>query len=130
MRCLLACFFLMCSACVPIRYNACNEAIPPEKADTDIKRLFNGCSLETGAFLGDRSRRYYVAYAEGDDAEQTARKRVAEKIRKDVTGKRHVSIPLYELRLFKHFRYGKHYWGIFFIPQAEFETLRKKYRKT
>ena len=121
-------FFLMCSGCVFVDYNACGEGIPPKKADADIKKMFESCSSRTGSFLGDRSRLYYAAYAEGNHAEQKARENVAEKIRKDIVGKKYISVPLYHLELFKHFRYGDHYWGIYFIPAGEYRALRRKYR--
>ena len=94
---------LLCQGCASVGYNYCGEGIPPEKADADIKRLFQGCSPSTGVSLGDKSRFYYAVYAEGRDAEESARRNVAEKIRKDVVGSRYINIPLYDLELFKHF---------------------------
>ena len=120
-------FFLLCPGCALIQYNSCGEGIPPENADADFKRLFKNCSSSTGVSLGDKFRLYYVAYAEGNDAEQKARRIVAEKIRRDITGKRRMNIPLYNLEAFKHFRYGDHFWGIYFIPRKEHDFLRKKY---
>ena len=120
---------LLCQSCTIVQYNYCGEGIPPEKADADIKKLFKNCSFSTGISLGDKSRLYYAAYAEGRDAEQQARNRVTEKIREDIVGKRNINIPLYDLELFKHFRYGDHYWGIYFIPRKEFDFLRNKYYK-
>lgn len=124
---LLLFVFLACQGCAFIQYNYCGEGIPPEKADEDMKRLFQSCSSSNGVSLGDRSRLYYAAYAEGRDAERRAQEIAAEKIRSDVTGKRKINIPLYGLERFKHFRSGNHFWGIYFIPRKEYNFLRKKY---
>lgn len=121
--------FLLCQGCSLIRYNACGEGVPPEKADPDIKRMFEYCAPRTGDPLGDRSRLYYAVYTEGRDAEERARQNVAETIRRDITGKRVINIPLYDLELFKHYRYGDHFWGIYYIPRKEYNTLRRKYYK-
>lgn len=125
----LALVLLMCSGCVFIQYNDCNEAVPPENADTDIKRLFKRCSSSTGVRLHDKSRLYYAAYAEGHDAEHRARQIATEKIRRSIVGKRYITIPLYGLKLFKHFLYDNHYWGIYFITRKEYDVLRQKYYK-
>ena len=121
--------FLLCSGCTSIQYNFCKEGIPPEKADKEIKRLFKNCSSLADISLGDKSRRYYAAYAEGRDAEYRAYQIVAERIRHDIVGQRKLSVPLYGLELFKHFRYNEHYWGIWFIPESEYKTLRRRYYK-
>ena len=131
---------LLCAGCAPtVEHRYCNgrwEGIPPENADEDILRIFKDCSPEKGVFLNDSTRRYYAAYAETRrpqyDYERKARKTVTEKIRADITGKKSANIPLYDLKLFKHFIYENDvvsYWGIYFIPEMEYKALRKKYRK-
>lgn len=120
---------LLCSGCASVQYNFCNEGIPPEKADADIKRLFKTCSAMADIALGDKSRRYYAAYAQGKNAEQEAALSVAARIRRDIVGRRKISIPLYSLELFKHFHYNEHYWGIWFISASEYTSLKKKYFK-
>ena len=120
---------VLLQGCVSVEHNFCGEGIPPEKADIDIKMLFKDCSSSTGVALGDRSRLYYAAYAEGRDAERQAHEIVAEKIRRDITGNRRINIPLYGLERFKHFLYGDHFWGIYFIPRKEYDVLHKKYYK-
>ena len=121
--------FLLCQSCTFIQYNSCGEGIPPEKADADIQKQFKKCSSSKGVNLGDKSRLYYTAYAEGVNAEQRARQIVTEKIRQDISGKGRINIPLYDLESFKHFRYGDHFWGIYFIPRKEYDSLRRKYHK-
>lgn len=124
---LLIFIFLLCSGCTSIQYNFCNEGIPPGKADKEIKRLFKNCSSSTDMSLGDKSRRYYAAYAKGKNAEEQARQTVAARIRRDIVGQRKTNIPLYGLELFKHFRYNEHYWEIWYIPAREYNILKKKF---
>ena len=131
--------FLFCAGCgTNIRHRYCFgqwEGIPPETADEDIRKMFTDCAPKGGTFLNDNTRRYYAVYEETAKVEHNvqrkARQAVTKKIRADITGKQTSNIPLYDLKLFKHFVYedeNNHYWGIYYIPEMEYKALRKKYR--